>query len=986
MKKFLALVLALVMTMSLVTISAGAEFTDADEVTYDEAVEVMTALGVVTGDTAGAFNPTAGLTRGAAAKIICNMILGVEVAGALEAQVAPFADVATSNVFAGYIAFCKEEGIIGGYPDGTFKPAEPLTGYAFLKMLLGALGYDADVEGFNGSNYAINVAKIAKQRGLTDGNEDYVGSKAITREEAMLYAFNTMISETVIYSGGSNTVINIGDVEIKQTGTAAYDTNPLFYKASFGKLALEDVTSVAPADNGKLEWTATGSDDYGRQAYSWFLDTTSPATTNAYNKNTDTLIGEYAAAADYTVVATKAAKSIEYWVETIDKDYDAAGIVMNGASAATAATTLDLGDTLEVYLDDNGDVSAVVVVKTDLAQIVKVTAVANKDYKYTVKVGTKTYTDEELPGFDAETMVKDTFVLVNYKGNTSDVLNIEVAPYVTGARTAFGSGYVKVDGVKYETTASYNASTDPVSGDSMDNVNTFNFFLDNNGYVVGYEQVTDETVADGYVYVIGSAFQAYNAGTLGLGGDAAAVKVKVAYMDGTVATENYEILKATDAITVASGNAISDGSPADTTSIDKDDYYVEFCGAKYEVGSTNMDTANTDIALGFYTYTKNEAGEIKLAALDTDVESAITIAASTNGIVKDDVTFKDGSANTWRVNSDTKLVVVDKTNAKVSEFVGYTNFPSTELASKPALVVHAKDSTIATAVYVVDTATYSNDITYAYYTGDSESVGTKTYYNFYMGGELKTFELSSAPGATVVNVNEAGKSTNTTGFSQGTVIVTETDAKFFVGSNGTTYTYADDVEVWDVSVEDVVTEGAVAEGDSVIYVLNTSTSKVDAVYVIENVVAAQPETNTEALAAIVAAGGTGNWLDMAEIVSLELGQTQDGNTIYLSGELTAFNAESLDGDTTDEATADQKAALLNLFGITDFASAVSAYAEIDAGESFAFVMVDVNDSVHCMILAEDTTDGVVGALSGTTTATVTVGGINVVIDFAGLSF
>ena len=54
MKKFLALVLALVMTMSLVTISAGAkDFSDADAINYDEAVEVLTAIGVVDGYTDG---------------------------------------------------------------------------------------------------------------------------------------------------------------------------------------------------------------------------------------------------------------------------------------------------------------------------------------------------------------------------------------------------------------------------------------------------------------------------------------------------------------------------------------------------------------------------------------------------------------------------------------------------------------------------------------------------------------------------------------------------------------------------------------------------------------------------------------------------------------------------------------------------------------------------------------------------------------------
>ena len=70
MKKFLSLVLALVMTMSLVTISAGAEdFTDDSSIEYKEAVDVISALDVVDGYTDGSFGPSEVLTRGAAAKI-----------------------------------------------------------------------------------------------------------------------------------------------------------------------------------------------------------------------------------------------------------------------------------------------------------------------------------------------------------------------------------------------------------------------------------------------------------------------------------------------------------------------------------------------------------------------------------------------------------------------------------------------------------------------------------------------------------------------------------------------------------------------------------------------------------------------------------------------------------------------------------------------------------------------------------------------------
>ena len=73
MKKFLSLVLALVMTMSLVTVSAGAkDFSDNSKIAYKEAVDVMSAVKVIDGYTDGSFNPSATLTRGAAAKIMAD--------------------------------------------------------------------------------------------------------------------------------------------------------------------------------------------------------------------------------------------------------------------------------------------------------------------------------------------------------------------------------------------------------------------------------------------------------------------------------------------------------------------------------------------------------------------------------------------------------------------------------------------------------------------------------------------------------------------------------------------------------------------------------------------------------------------------------------------------------------------------------------------------------------------------------------------------
>ena len=118
MKKFLSLVLALAMTLSLVTVTAGAkDFADSDELSgeqYEEAVNVMSEMGIIDGYAGGDFQPQGTLTRGAAAKIIACMMLGKTTAEALGTQAAPFKDVPVGSTFAGYIAYCVESGRIDG--------------------------------------------------------------------------------------------------------------------------------------------------------------------------------------------------------------------------------------------------------------------------------------------------------------------------------------------------------------------------------------------------------------------------------------------------------------------------------------------------------------------------------------------------------------------------------------------------------------------------------------------------------------------------------------------------------------------------------------------------------------------------------------------------------------------------------------------------------------------------------------------------------
>ena len=209
LKKILAMVLALVMAMSLMTVANAADFSDDADISYKEAVDVMVGIGVIDGMDDGSFDPNGILTREQAAKLICTMLLG-DGADKLGTSKSSFTDVAATRWSSPYIEYCVENGIIAGNGDGTFNPTGKLTGHAFAKLLLCALGYDATTENYVGSSWTVNVASAAIQNGI---NIDDVPLNAeLTREQAAQMAFNTLTAVLVDYKGGTN--VSTGDTSV----------------------------------------------------------------------------------------------------------------------------------------------------------------------------------------------------------------------------------------------------------------------------------------------------------------------------------------------------------------------------------------------------------------------------------------------------------------------------------------------------------------------------------------------------------------------------------------------------------------------------------------------------------------------------------------------------------------------------------------------------------------------------------------------------
>ena len=441
MKKFLSLVLALVMTMSLVTVSAGAkDFTDSSKIQYAEAVDVMSAAKVIDGYTDGTFNPTATLTRGAAAKIICNLILGPTTASALVADAAPYKDVPTNHTFAGYIAYCQKEGIISGYADGTFKPAATLTGYAFMKMLLGALGYDSAIEGYTGANWSIAVAKQAINAGLNKSLKgSFNGVKAVTREEACLYAFNTLKATMVEYD--NRIVVGEGSSAVAISGVRKDLT---WNKGTLndGKIKKDGYVQFGEQYFEKLVRT-DDTDDFGRPTNNWTYDKKDIGN----YVNTDLLTASYTAKVKggdvYSDIGSNACDfALTYWVDGVKLDKKALSVEADKLVKKNDDTMNSTGKGVltEIYVDTDAEETTVVVINTYLAEVSADYNTKTEDVRLDVYTGVKkaaaagqtpttistTYTVESEDVDGLEKLKEDDMVLVTIaKGDVMTVTPVE---------------------------------------------------------------------------------------------------------------------------------------------------------------------------------------------------------------------------------------------------------------------------------------------------------------------------------------------------------------------------------------------------------------------------------------------------------------------------------------------------------------------------------------------------------------------------------
>ena len=752
LKKVLSLSLALVMLLGMMVIGGSAatalvDYSDADSIneTYKEAVDLLTAIEVLQGDEGG-FRPTDTLTREEAAKIVATVALGVDAAEALTVTKAPFTDVAATRWSAGYISYCANVGIIDGMGDGTFRPTETVTGYQMAKMLLCVLGYGVNGE-YTGSNWSLNVARDGTTTNLFTRLTN-IGNFAITREETAQLAFNTVTANLVTYSellgtysAYNNNIIIGGRPELLGTiatnifrlaANVEPDEYGFNYRTWRYTYAAGEITDSYPIDV-ILGTVTSGSMGAMYKAYAWD-DATIVWENGVTGEQNDVDLGNM----NIPVVRLNNGTDVNAVASTAFRNENANVVTYTGQTVYVVDSGEIWGDN-NASIINNGAADKLIVVTSYLAEVTRVNAAnatRDRNVNVSVYVPNATFTGNNILTATIETEDYEVgdYILVDPHATLDQVLaaNRGTAADLTAMQTAFGAdvcgsetaevisaanisayytvtanenGSVTTGGTRYNYNGIFNVNVaaanapfhsaalgaDMAEGDYTLRTGTYNFYLDQNGNVIGVNVVEDSI--DDYAYIAAVGEDPFKRDNI----------VTAILSDGTVGTYT---------VSAQSGHNYADNDPT-AVNADKDIY-----DQTPSVAYAGMPAADDDDGLAenvgyIYAYSFDANGDIVLTALDNSTGRRTTYENTVAAINAQNISFTKGyTAIVYQDNSNNNKVAyatedtvfIYRNGASVTRYVGMNNAPSinnNNVQISIAVEYRNNNQNIAYAEYVV---------------------------------------------------------------------------------------------------------------------------------------------------------------------------------------------------------------------------------------------------------------------------------------------
>ena len=468
MKKLLAMVLALVMTLSL-AVSANA-FKDDKSISddYAESVAVLNGMGVFKGYEDGSFKPEGNITRAEVSAIVYRVYTQdvKDAKASMYATYNKFSDMAGAGWAQGYIGYCANAALVKGYPNGTFQPSGKVTGYEVLAMILRAIGYDQNNE-FTGADWALHVAQTAQQAGVLKNVKGVDLNAPASRElvaELLFRAIADAPMVTYTAAFGYQTVSFNGKKDSNKTFS---ENDTLGYKSFKLKSAKE-------------------ADEFGRPTIKWTYDVGDKSTTVEVEA-----LATYTEAAKncdiYADSGLKKSTKLDVYTnsKTSDGTYTVADNKDDSKQANQGRLTLVYEDRLvniDTYL---AEVTKFVAEKTDSkGHTTSAYAIVDKNvHGYEGKLDTKFETEDEFKADDMvlvtiangeiQSMVKaesKNAVLTDVSGNSKNISDIQ-----------------KVKGLdKADATVNCTAKFAPAT---MTLGKTYNFYFDTYGNVIGADEL-----------------------------------------------------------------------------------------------------------------------------------------------------------------------------------------------------------------------------------------------------------------------------------------------------------------------------------------------------------------------------------------------------------------------------------------------------------------------------------------------------------------
>ena len=701
MKKLLAMVLALVMTLSL-AVSANAAFKDDKSISddYAESVAVLNGMGVFKGYEDGSFKPEGNITRAEVATIIYR-IYTADVAkndkSGLYATYNKFSDMAGAGWAQGYIGYCANASLVKGYPDGTFKPSGKVTGYEVLAMILRAVGYDKNNE-FSGADWALHVAQTAQQLGVLDNVAKTTDLNAPASRE--------LVAE-LLFQG-------IQKAQVTYTPAFGYVTDKV----------ISTKTNSLGEKNFKLA-SAAAADKWGRPATKWTYTTGDKATTFVEKPDLT-----------YTKAVTECDVAHDAGLK-VDTAYT---LIVNGQTASTKYT-VNLTDTkttmgaqgrlFEVYDD------TIVMIDTFLA---KVTYVADITYdaqghvKTPATITLEVYDSKTEPKTTALTLkdydnnygyAKDEYVLINAYTDATNSVTVSGKVYNNNKQYAeIVSKATSVDGA--QSVIYWNAQQHNVEGTVYDDAAKFyldqaaqkdakyTWYFDSYNNLIGAVEIAAATSYG----VINSIWWAGNA-TDGSG----VAKANVTYMDGT--TAQVDISKMTYVYTTPATPAtktVKSGDVTHSTGINAlvmkaDDQNKYFYVDTY-INTNKVADTNGILNGHLFQFTTKSNGT--LDAVEVATGTAAKLYNLADVAVSKNTQVYGGATGTLVVNSNTVFLVRSgaDTTANPYTFKSITGFTNIDNYAKGEVdYVDLNGDNVADYVYVIAPTTTSKVTSLFYFDG-----------------------------------------------------------------------------------------------------------------------------------------------------------------------------------------------------------------------------------------------------------------------------